>query len=175
MVENYLLQETVGKGVYGQVYRAVHQKTQGVFAVKVIPKASFRSNPKLEQLAINEINILSSIRHNNIVRFVETLKTPNNFYFVYEFCNEGTIENMLQKKKFLKESEALLYFRQLLDAFKELNKNNIMHRDLKPDNIFLSNGILKLGDFGFCKMLEVNMAQTMLGSPIYMAPEVLKE
>ena len=47
LVENYLLQEAVGKGVYGQVYRAVHQKNQGVFAVKVIPKTSFRSNPKL--------------------------------------------------------------------------------------------------------------------------------
>jgi len=50
-----------------------------------------------------------------------------------------------------------------------------MHRDLKPDNIFFSDGKIKLGDFGFCKMLEVNMAQTMLGSPIYMAPEILKE
>jgi len=53
LVENYLLQETVGKGVYGQVYRAIHQKTKDVFAVKVIPKSSFKSNPKLEQLAIN--------------------------------------------------------------------------------------------------------------------------
>jgi serine/threonine-protein kinase ULK/ATG1 len=50
-----------------------------------------------------------------------------------------------------------------------------MHRDLKPDNIFLSYGLIKLGDFGFCKMLESNMTQTMLGSPIYMAPEILKE
>jgi serine/threonine protein kinase len=53
LVENYLLQEPVGKGVYGQVFRAVHQKTKGEYAVKVIPKSSFRSNPKLEQLAIN--------------------------------------------------------------------------------------------------------------------------
>lgn len=77
---------------------------------------------------------------------------------------------MLQKRKHLSEKEALIIFRQLLEAFKELNKNNIMHRDLKPDNIFFSGGKVKLGDFGFCKMLEVNMAQTMLGSPIYMAP-----
>ena len=70
LVENYLLQEPVGKGVYGQVFRAIHQKTKDVFAVKVIPKSSFKSNPKLEQLAINEINILSSIKHINIVRFV---------------------------------------------------------------------------------------------------------
>ena len=85
------------------------------------------------------------------------------------------MESLLQKKKMLKEEEALVIFRQLLEAFKELNKNNIMHRDLKPDNIFFSDGKVKLGDFGFCKMLEMNMAQTMLGSPIYMAPEILKE
>ena len=175
LVENYLLQEAIGKGVYGQVHRAIHQKTKKEYAVKAIPKSSFKTNPKLEQLAINEINILSTLKHPNIVRFIETLKTPNNFYFVYEYCNGGTLESMLHTKKQLPEAQALIIFRQLLEAFKELNKNNIMHRDLKPDNIFFSDGQVKLGDFGFCKMLEVNMAQTMLGSPIYMAPEILKE
>lgn len=65
---------------------------------------------------------------------------------------------------------------QILDAFRVLSKNNIMHRDLKPDNILIHNGSLKLADFGFCKPLEHknDLAQTMLGSPIYMAPEVLK-
>lgn len=67
-------------------------------------------------------------------------------------------------------------FQQLLEAFKVLNKYNIMHRDLKPDNIFIHNGDIKLGDFGFCKtlMTQDDMTSTMLGSPIYMAPEVLR-
>lgn len=67
-------------------------------------------------------------------------------------------------------------FRQLLEAFKVLNRFNIMHRDIKPENIFFANGKVKLGDFGFCKGLKPgeHMAKTMLGSPIYMAPEVLK-
>lgn len=70
----------------------------------------------------------------------------------------------------------MLIFKQLLDAFQILNKYNIMHRDMKPDNIFFHNGLIKLGDFGFCKNLNSaeDMARTMLGSPIYMAPEVLK-
>ena len=65
---------------------------------------------------------------------------------------------------------------QLLEAFKVLNRFNIMHRDIKPENIFCSNGKYKLGDFGFCKGLKNGeiMAKTMLGSPIYMAPEILK-
>ena len=66
--------------------------------------------------------------------------------------------------------------KQLLEAFKFLYKNNIMHRDLKPDNILLHNGSIKLADFGFCKALsnKNEPIQTMLGSPIYMAPEVLR-
>lgn len=74
------------------------------------------------------------------------------------------------------EPKALSYFKQLLDAFKVLYKNNIMHRDLKPENILFHNDVLKLGDFGFCKNLKEDndMTATMLGSPIYMAPEVLK-
>jgi serine/threonine protein kinase len=102
------------------------------------------------------------------------LKTNNNFYFVYEFCNGGTLEKLLKQEKKLPEAKAMQYFKQLVEAFKVLNKHNIMHRDLKPDNILFHNGVLKLGDFGFCKSPEKDMASTMLGSPIYMAPEVLK-
>ena len=102
------------------------------------------------------------------------LKTPNNFYFVYQFCNGGTLEGQL-RKGVIPEKQAFLIFKQLIDAFQCLNKYNIMHRDLKPDNIFFNNGVVKLGDFGFCKSLEkANMTKTMLGSPIYMAPEILR-
>jgi serine/threonine-protein kinase ULK/ATG1 len=61
---------------------------------------------------------------------------------------------MLRKQNTLDEKNALLIFKQLLEAFQVLNKYNIMHRDLKPDNIFLHNGVVKVGDFGFCKSLE---------------------
>ena len=102
------------------------------------------------------------------------LKTQNNFYFVYEYCNGGTLDGLLRKENRLDEKKALLILRQLLEAFQVLNKYNIMHRDLKPDNIFFHNDVIKVGDFGFCKSLEkAEMTKTMLGSPIYMAPEIL--
>lgn len=65
---------------------------------------------------------------------------------------------------------------QLRSAFETLNAENILHRDLKPTNILFHNGVIKVADFGFCKelMKETDMTQTMVGSPIYMAPEVLK-
>lgn len=82
------------------------------------------------------------------------LKTVNNFYFVYEYCNGGTLESLLKKQGPLSQKAALNYFSQIVDAFKVLNKNNIMHRDLKPDNILIHEGVLKIADFGFCKPLE---------------------
>ncbi len=64
---------------------------------------------------------------------------------------------------------------QLRSAFDTLSKNQILHRDLKPTNILFHNGIIKIADFGFCKeMMNNELTQTMVGSPIYMAPEVLK-
>lgn len=82
----------------------------------------------------------------------------------------------MKRKKKLKEPEALHIFSQIKDAFACLSAENILHRDLKPANILFHEGIIKIADFGFCKELvrEIDMTQTMVGSPIYMAPEVLK-
>ena len=144
--------------------------------MKVIEVRRFKENKKLEECTVNEINILTNIeKHEHIIKYIDMLKTPNNFYFVYEYCNGGTLEGVLRKDRVIPEKQALLVFKQLIDAFQVLNKYNIMHRDLKPDNIFFNNGVVKLGDFGFCKSLEkANMTKTMLGSPIYMAPEILR-
>ena len=81
------------------------------------------------------------------------LKTANNFYFIYEFCNGGNLSALLTKEGKLPEEKALKLFDQLIKAFKVLNANNIMHRDVKPDNILFHDGKVKLGDFGFCKTL----------------------
>ena len=172
IIENYTLHEIIGEGAYGKVYRAINKNDNKEYAVKVIEVRRFKENKKLEECTVNEINILTNIeKHEHIIKYIDMLKTPNNFYFVYEFCNGGTLEGRLRKEKCLPEREALMVFKQLIDAFQVLNKYNIMHRDLKPDNIFFSNGVVKLGDFGFCKSLEkANMTKTMLGSPIYMAP-----
>lgn len=67
------------------------------------------------------------------------LKTKNNYYFVYEYCNGGTLMQLLQKNHFLDQKKAINIFRQLLEAFKVLNRFNIMHRDLKPENIFFAD------------------------------------
>jgi serine/threonine-protein kinase ULK/ATG1 len=75
----------------------------------------------------------------------------------------------------LEEKRALSIFTQLVEGLKVLRKHNIMHRDLKPENVLIKEGNFKLADFGFCKELGGEcMTRTMLGSPLYMAPEVLR-
>lgn len=182
IIENYSLQEVLGQGVYGKVYRGINIKTKDEVAIKVIRAEKFKDVPKLEECTVNEISALSKMEDNpHIVRYIDMLKTVNNFYFVYEYCNGGTLEKLMQQyrsspEKVMPEAKAIYYFKQIIEAFKTLTKLNIMHRDLKPDNILLHNGIIKIADFGFCKSLTSpqGLAETMLGSPLYMAPEVLK-
>ena len=86
------------------------------------------------------------------------------------------MDKLMQREGPFPEKKPLFFFRQMVEAFKVLSRSNIMHRDIKPDNILLHNGNIKIADFGFCKPLENqnDMVQTMLGSPIYMAPEVIR-
>jgi serine/threonine protein kinase len=136
----------------------------------------FKTTPKLSEFTSNEISILTKVDNPHIIRFLEMLRTANNYYLVYEYCNGGTLDELLKKRKFLSEVESLKIFVQILNAFRVLFKEKILHRDLKPSNILFHDGVIKLADFGFCKELldDNTMTQTMVGSPIYMAPEVLK-
>lgn len=176
IVENYILYESIGSGQYGKVYRAKNTKTNETVAVKSIPIDKFRDVPKLEEFTANEIKTLNRIKNPNVIKFYEMLKTANNMYLVYEYCDGGTLEDILQKKHHLSEAESLQVFAQLINAFKAIYNENILHRDLKPSNILIHNGVYKIADFGFCKKVSGahEMTYTMVGSPIYMAPEVLK-
>ena len=177
MIENYSLQNEIGRGAYSTVYRAINIKTKQEVAIKMVKAEKFKQFQKLEEGTYNEINILTNLEPcPYIIKYFDMLKTVNNFYFVYEYCNGGTLEKLLKTKGALPEKTALTFFSQIVAAFKVLNKHNIMHRDLKPENLLLHDGLIKLADFGFCKPLENEdeISRTMLGSPIYMAPEVLK-
>ena len=95
IVENYILQDVIGSGQYGKVHKARNMKTNEVVAVKVVRLDKFREVPKLEEFTMNEIKTLSKIDNPNIIRFIEMLKTSNNMYLVYEYCNGGTLEQYI--------------------------------------------------------------------------------
>lgn len=114
--------ESIGKGQYGNVYRAEHRNTGELYAVKVMSVEKFKHTPKLSEFTNNEINILTKINHPNIIRFIEMLRTANNYYLVYEYCNGGTLGDYIKTKKRLPEDEALKIFSQLRSAFELLSK-----------------------------------------------------
>jgi serine/threonine-protein kinase ULK/ATG1 len=98
-IENYTLLELIGEGSFAKVFKARHLISQKEFAVKVISSEKLKDMPKLEEGAVNEISILSKLRNEceYIIGYVDMLKTVNNFYFVYEYCNGGSLDRLIQK------------------------------------------------------------------------------
>lgn len=176
VIDNYVLLKVIGSGQFGDVHRAKRLDTEEYYAIKAIKLDKFQNTPQLNILTRNEVEILSKIDNANIIKFVKMLKTANNIYIVYELCNGGTLEELLDKKKFLSEQEATDIFKQVLNACKTLVELNILHRDIKPSNILFNDEIVKVADFGFCKSLKshTDLTETMVGSPVYMGPEILK-
>lgn len=127
---------------------------------------------------------MKSIQHVNVVSLYDVQQTQNNLYIMMEYCNEGTLDAYIKgkcpsKPHFLAESEVLIIIKQVVNGFRALYEKKIVHRDLKPQNLLMHDGIVKIGDFGFSKVMESSMEDTMLktyaGSPLYMAPQILKE
>ena len=171
-VDNYILERKIGAGQFGEVYKGFNKINNQDIAVKCVRRELLTG--KFLELLENEIKVLRACDNANIIKLYDLKKTSHNFYLILEFCNEGDMSQYLQQKKWLTEDEAVDYFIQILNGFKTLVKNNIMHRDFKLANILKHNGIIKIADFGFSKLLGSNaMTATMLGSPLNMAPEVL--
>lgn len=176
MVQDYMLMEVIGSGQYGKVWKAQHVKTRDPYAIKAISIQEISKLAKLKEFVMSEINALELMSNRNIVKYYGKLQTQNNIYLIFEFCRGGTLEDIIKKEGMITEYRALAYFDQILNAFSELHRLNIMHRDLKPSNVLMEGGEAKLADFGFCKQLggEFEMTKSIVGSPIYMAPELLQ-
>lgn len=172
IVDNYVLERVIGKGQFGEVYKGYHKVTGEDVAIKAVNRKNLKG--KFYELLENEIKVLKSCDNVNIIKLYDIKKTSNNIYLMLEYCNEGDLMQYLKKRGKLTEEEALDIFIQILNAFKTLVKNKIMHRDFKLANILKHNGLIKVADFGFAKILDDDTyAKTMLGSPLNMAPEIL--
>lgn len=176
VVENYILQTVIGSGQFGDVYKAKRVDAEEYYAVKTIKLDKFTNTPKLHDMTKNEVEILGKINNPNVIKLYKVLKTANNIYLIYELCTGGNLEQLLDIRKFIPEKEAVDIFRQLLNGCRTIVDLKILHRDFKPSNILFHNGTVKIADFGFCKVLNSSFdaTETMVGSPIYMAPEILK-
>jgi serine/threonine protein kinase len=172
-IQNYLLEETIGEGSYGTVYKATDSLTDQTFAIKVIPKSNYTFDKLMRKQLKSEMMIMSEKPHPNLMFLHKSFETSNNYYFVLDYCEEGDLEQFMikHKIKYFKEKQAVDILFQIKDAFVELRRRNIIHRDLKLENIFITQQKIMLGDFGVAKVVK-EMTTTTVGTPLNMAPEI---
>ena len=163
----------LGQGAFGKVIKAIDNSTREEVAIKVLPKKRNNIN-----IIMKEVNILKGLSHPNIVKFHNFFESDTSIYIVMEYLKGGTLKQYInQNKHTLNESTARVIIKQLLNAVKYLHSEcDICHRDIKPDNIMLSNPdditSLKLLDFGLSSdSFEQKSFLDNCGTLIYMAPE----
>ncbi|XP_040833787.1 serine/threonine-protein kinase D2 isoform X2 [Ochotona curzoniae] len=169
--------EVLGSGQFGVVYGGKHRKTSRDVAVKVIDKLRFPT--KQESQLRNEVAILQSLRHPGIVNLECMFETPEKVFVVMEKLHGDMLEMILSSEKGrLPERLTKFLITQILVALRHLHFKNIVHCDLKPENVLLASADpfpqVKLCDFGFARIIgEKSFRRSVVGTPAYLAPEVL--
>ena len=163
----------IGKGAFSVIYKGTHRYTKEVYAIKEI---SYDNLSKIKNTIKREFTVMKKLNHPNIIKLHEVFfdSENKNVYLVLDYYEKGDLHNFLKGKP-LKEKYAKKFMRQLASGLKYLHDNNIIHRDLKLKNILVtkSNDIV-LSDFGFARDGDSNtMFDTLCGSPMYMAPEIM--
>lgn len=213
IIAGYTLEERLGSGSFANVYKASRKyqnecsqnRIENV-AIKAIARDSNKLTKKvLENLEL-EISILQKYRHANIVCLHQVQKTDQFFYLILEFCGGGDLQRLIRTRKSGRLSERLVrrLVRDLAAGLSFLSSQNLIHRDIKPQNLLLTGPLpldeaddpscteemehdrkrvnfdtnkfhLKIADFGFARHLQkTSLADTLCGSPLYMAPEILQ-
>ncbi|CAM4746277.1 unnamed protein product [Rotaria magnacalcarata] len=170
-IGKYFLEKTIGKGNFAVVKLATHCDTQQkVFNSILIDDLNPGDHKKLER----EIAVMKSLIHPYIIRLYEVMESKNLIYLVTEYAANGELLDLLIREKRLSEPKAKEKFRQLVLAVEYIHSKNIVHRDLKAENLLLdSQGNIKVADFGFANVFYPDSKlQTFCGSPPYAAPEL---
>ena len=166
-------EDLIGKGAFGEAWKVTNRKTKETCVMKMLTTiiSTYDSGR-------NEVEVLKSVNHDHLVRYVKDFFENGKYLMVMEFCSGGDLKKAIDKQKALKspfaEDVIFNWFGQLISGLKYMKEIKILHRDLKPNNVFLtSDNKIKIGDFGLAKMLETTyeLAQTKTGARIYMAPE----
>ncbi len=168
IIGKYRILSTIGSGGFGTVYLAEDTWIDKKVALKVPHKQGLDFGELLR-----EPRLLASLNHPNIVTILTVEKQENVFFIVMEFVPGETLESMISRQGALDLSLALDYFCQICNAVDHAHRHGVLHRDLRPSNVLVSdNGLLKVADFGTSRFLEIAAhGTTVIGSPPYMAPE----
>ncbi|KAM8977788.1 serine/threonine-protein kinase SIK1 [Pelodytes ibericus] len=168
----YDIEGTLGKGNFAVVKLARHRVTNTQVAIKIIDKTRLDQG-NLEKI-YREVQIMKKLRHPNIIRLYQVMETKDMVYIVTEYAQNGELFDYLSTQGRLTEEEARRKFLQILSAVEYCHLHNIVHRDLKTENLLLGQDMdIKLADFGFGNFYtEGQSLNTWCGSPPYAAPEI---
>lgn len=176
MIKHYKIGKQIGSGTYGKVKAAYNLTTSKKRALKIIPKSLLRRSK--EKGVHTELEILSLTDHPNIIKIYEYFEDKINYYLILELAQGESLFSFISKQRHLAEEQAKRILLQLISAVNYLHNRDILHRDLKTENIMVENEDLsvKLLDFGAGVFLNKGKKlKDIVGSYHYIAPEVLKE
>ncbi|XP_054453157.1 serine/threonine-protein kinase SIK2 isoform X2 [Anoplopoma fimbria] len=170
----YDIERTLGKGNFAVVKLARHRITKTEVAIKIIDKTQLDA-VNLEKI-YREVQIMKMLDHPHIIKLYQVMETKNMLYLVTEYAKNGEIFDYLAKHGRLSELEARRKFWQILSAVEYCHNRNIVHRDLKAENLLLDGHMnIKIADFGFGNFFQPGEPlATWCGSPPYAAPEVFE-
>lgn len=173
---HYALGKVLGNGTYGVVRQGTNKTTGVGVAIKIINK---RNNSLSQKMLDNEKAILQKVRHPNIISLEALYETPTYLFFVMELVTGGELFDHLMQKGSFSEQEASRIIRSILEGIRYLHSLGIVHRDLKPQNILCELDAkgqiasVKITDFGLSRIMMGATLQSCVGSPLYVAPELL--
>ncbi|KAL6073584.1 Serine/threonine-protein kinase 4 [Balamuthia mandrillaris] len=167
----FLKAQLLGEGAYGAVYKGVHRETEFVVAIKELPALEDDEDLK------KEIDILKKCSHDNIVCYYGSCQTPTSFWILMDFCDIGSARDLIETcNKPLLEDQIAYILQQSIQGLIYLHGMNIIHRDVKAGNVLINgDGDVKIADFGVSEQLSdaVAKSRTRIGTPLWMAPEVI--
>jgi len=174
------LDKKIGKGSFGDIFLGCDNMELSIYAIKERKlNSKFASTKeKFYELLKREVsNAKLLMNHPNIVSFVDIIQEENEVYVICEYCQDGSLSYFLQKNGKMEEVQVLLILKQIIEGFKILHANNVIHRNLKPSSVLLHKGVAKITGFYFSKhVLDADKKQLMtsFGTPQYMAPEIFE-
>ena len=162
----YYYSEPIGYGSFSIIYKGFKVGRKNIpIAIKQITKII--DNKYFN----NEIELMKKLKHPNILQLIDVVQAKGNIYILLEYCNGGDLSKYIKSSE---DNNNYRYFSQIFSGLEYLYKNNVLHRDIKPQNILIHNNNIKISDFGFAKAFEKNeLITTFCGSPLYMAPEII--
>ncbi|HDL01439.1 MAG TPA: serine/threonine protein kinase, partial [candidate division Zixibacteria bacterium] len=176
--DEYVIDEFLGQGGMGQVFSIINKKDKSKLALKSLQY--FIPDDSHHRSLINEWEKAQTISHSNVIKYIgfhDGLSEPKMPYLIMEFANGGSLEDFLMSQnELLSEEDCLDIFHQIIDGMEAVN-SVLVHRDIKPDNIFIDKGVFKIADFGLAKIAsEKTRTKTFKGwgTEPYIAPEAYR-